>query len=95
MSEQERVSPNENHLDSRVRKTQSIQSKDLEKLKKVYKYFNQLKTNSFNLALYPEILKKLQARNQAFKKLLGYNCEAKESPINKYLDDIWAKRFKD
>ena len=42
-----------------------------------------------------ELLKKLQTQNTAYKKLLSFKCESPDSPINKYLDEVWEKRFRD
>ncbi len=95
MSDRENTTNLENHLDHRVGKALNFDSKEIEKLKRVFKYFHQLKMNSFNIDLYSELYKKFEIKNDAFKKLLSFNCTKQDSPINKYLDEIWEKRFSD
>ena len=88
-------SPIDGHLDHRVKAKGAIEAPDLEKLKKVYRFFHQLKKTAYQLELCPELVKKLEVKNIAYKKLLAHHCETKDSPINHYLDEIWKKRFKD
>ena len=95
MNEGEKNLAIDNHLDSRVKKGISSDNNDLKTLKGVFKFFHQLKAKSHNLDLFPELLKKLQTQNTAYKKLLSFKCESPDSPINKYLDEVWEKRFRD
>ena len=94
MDENENMQPLENHLGSRSKKNSAAVPKDLNAFKKVYKFFHQLKIRSHNLELLPRIFEKLQTQNDAYKKLLSFRCEKENSPINKYLDELWEKRFR-
>ena len=95
MNEGEKNLSIENHLDHRVKKGISGENLELKTLKSVFKFLHQLKEKSHNLGLFPELLKKLKTQNTAYKKLLSFKCEAPDSPINKYLDEVWEKRFRD